>query len=193
MAKTFFFFFDSGATRCFVTPDCVTVAELACVSQDTFLELGNGTRVLSRGMVQGAPITLAGVTTKTDFTVSRLLHDVDIVLGVNWLKTINPIIDCSSGRIYMPNAIRTALIEGTWLSSENAIGTVKVLSDSAGLENVQSEYMRNSLAILKTPKFWSTINSRTNFSRQDDKCTTMNCGQNSKLFIQTIINSDIYT
>ena len=95
--KTFSALIDSGTTRCFVTPDCVTVAGLACVPQDTFLELGNGTKALSRGMVQGAPITLAGVTTKTDFTVYRLLHDVDIVLGVNWLKTINPIIDWSSG------------------------------------------------------------------------------------------------
>ena len=49
--KTFFALIDSGATRCFVTPDCVTVAGLACVPQDTFLELGNGTKALSRGMV----------------------------------------------------------------------------------------------------------------------------------------------
>ena len=91
--KTFSALIDSGATRCFVTSDCVTVAGLASVPQDTFLELGNGSKALSRGMVQGEPITLFGVTTKTEFTVSRLLHDVDIVLGVNWLKTINPIID----------------------------------------------------------------------------------------------------
>ena len=50
-------------------------------------------------MVQGAPITLAGVTTKTDLTVSRLLHNVDIVLGVNWLKSVNPLIDWCSGKV----------------------------------------------------------------------------------------------
>ena len=186
--KLFSALVDSGATRCFITPECCTIAGLSCVQHDTFLELGNGTRTLSRGMVQGAPVTLAGVTTRTDLTVSQLLHEVDIVLGINWLKTINPVIDWSSGRIYMPNAVHTALIEGTWLSAENAIGTVKVLSNSAGLENVQSESVKNSLAILRTPKFWSTINSRTNFSRREDKCTIKNCGQNPKLFIQNDAN-----
>jgi hypothetical protein len=86
--KLFSALIDSGATRCFVTQQCCTVAGLSCIPQDTFLELGNGARALSRSMVQGAPLTLAGVTTKTDLTVSRLLHNVDIVLGINWLKSI---------------------------------------------------------------------------------------------------------
>ena len=62
--KLFSALIDSGATRCFVTQECCTVAGLKCIPQDTFLELGNGARALSRGLVQGAPITLFGVTTK---------------------------------------------------------------------------------------------------------------------------------
>ena len=89
--KLFSALIDNGATRCFVTQECCTVAGLTCIPQDTFLELGNGARALSRGLVPGAPITLAGVTTKTDLTVSRLLHNVGIVLGINWLKSINPV------------------------------------------------------------------------------------------------------
>ena len=161
--KLFSALIDSGATRCFVTPECCTVAGLSCISHDTFLELGNGARALSRGMVQGAPITLAGVTTKTDLTVSRLLHNVDIVLGVNWLKSVNPLIDWCSGKVYMPNAIHTALLEGRWLSSEHAIGTVRILSNSKGLKRIQDDKMKNSISILRTPQFWSDINSRTNF------------------------------
>ena len=88
-------------------------------------------------MVQGAPITLASATSRIDLTVSHLLHDVDIVLGINWLKSVNPLIDWCSGRVYLPAAVHTALLEGKWLSSEHAIGTVKVLSDSAGLKSVQ--------------------------------------------------------
>ena len=53
--KLFSALIDSGATRCFVTQECCTVAGLTCIPQDTFLELGNGARALSRGMVQGAP------------------------------------------------------------------------------------------------------------------------------------------
>ena len=74
----------------------------------------------------GAPITLAGVTTNLDLTVSSLLHKVDIVLGINWLKTVNPIIDWCSGRVYLPGAIHTAVLEGTWLSADNTIGTIKL-------------------------------------------------------------------
>ena len=33
---------DSGATRCFVTPACITIVRLKGQPQDTFLELGNG-------------------------------------------------------------------------------------------------------------------------------------------------------
>ena len=42
---------DSGATRCFVTPSCVTAVGLKGQPQDTFLELGNGQKYLSRGLV----------------------------------------------------------------------------------------------------------------------------------------------
>ena len=161
--KLFSALIDSGATRCFITQECCTVAGLICIPQDSFLELGNGAKALSRGLVQGAPITLAGVTAKTDLTVSRLLYNVDIVLGINWLKSINPLIDWCSGKIYLPNAIHTALLEGRWLSAEHTTGTVRVLSDSTGLNNVREDQMKNSFAILRTPQFWTAVNWRTNF------------------------------
>ena len=161
--KLFFALIDSGAPRCFVTQECCTVAGLTCIPQDTLLELGNGARALSRGLVQGAPITLAGVTTKTDLTISWLLHNVDIVLGMNWLKSINPLIDWCSGKVYLPNAIHIALLEGKWLSAEHSTGTVRILSNSIGLNNVRGDQMNNSLAILRTLQFWTAVNSRTNF------------------------------
>ena len=170
-----------------MTPECSTIAGLSCVPHDTFLELGNGARALSRGMVQGAPITLAGVTTKLDLTVSSLLHEVDIVLGINWLKTVNPIIDWCSGRVYLPGAIHTALLEGTWLSADHAIGTVKLLSTSVGLKSIKDESVQNSIAILRTPKFWQTVNSRSNFSvgnLQQNKDEKVDCKNFSKLFIR---------
>ena len=182
--KEFRALIDSGATRCFVTPECCTVGGLSCVPHDTFLELGNGQKALSRGLVQDAPITLGGVTTKTDLTVSNLLHNVDIVLGINWLKFVNPFIDWSGGRVILHDAIHTALLKGTWLSPDIKIGTVKILSSEDGLEQIKNAQMRNSLAILKTPKFWSAINSRSNFSTGDVQKT--DCEQISrKLFIRS--------
>ena len=49
--KMFFALIDSGATRCFITQKCCTIAGLSCVPCDTFLELGNGTMALSHGKV----------------------------------------------------------------------------------------------------------------------------------------------
>ena len=74
-----------------------------------------------------------------DLTVSKLLHEVDIVLGINWLKQVNPLIDWCSGRVYLPGAIHTALLEGSWLSAEHHGGTVKFLSSTDGLKNIQNE------------------------------------------------------
>lgn len=75
MTKSFLPLLMAGLHFVFSTPECCTIAGLACKPQDTIMELGNGTKALSRGIVQGAPITLAGLMIRTDFIVSRLLHD----------------------------------------------------------------------------------------------------------------------
>ena len=74
---------DSGATRCFVTPSCITAVGLKGQPQDTFLELGNGQKFLSRGLVREVSIVTAGLTMRVSLTVTSLLHEVDLVLGVN--------------------------------------------------------------------------------------------------------------
>ena len=84
---------DSGAARCFVSPACVTAYRLKGVPRDVFLELGNGEKILSRGYIPDIPIVTTGLTVKTELTVTNLLHDVDLVLGMNWLKLVNPIVD----------------------------------------------------------------------------------------------------
>ena len=67
---------DSGATRCFVTPACVTAVGLKGTPQDVFLELGNGQKYLSRGFVPDAPMVTVGLTVRVGLTVTNLLHDV---------------------------------------------------------------------------------------------------------------------
>ena len=74
---------DSGATRCFVTPTCVTAIGLKGIPKDIFLELGNGQKYLSRWFVPDVPVVTAGLTMKVGLTITNLLHKVDLVLGVN--------------------------------------------------------------------------------------------------------------
>ena len=71
---------DSGATRCFITPSCITTVGLKGIPCDIFLELGNGEKCLSRGY---APVVTARLTVKIGLTVTNLLHEVDLVLGIN--------------------------------------------------------------------------------------------------------------
>ena len=92
---------DSGATRCFLSPACVTACGLKGVPRDVFLELGNGEKILSRGYIPDVPVVTAGLTVKIGLTVTNRLHDVDLVLGMNWFQSVNPVVDwCGQNFIY---------------------------------------------------------------------------------------------
>ena len=83
---------DSGATRCFISPAGVTQCGLTAESHNTFLELGDGKKVLSRGRAVDVPVVTSGYMMRTNLIVSNLLHGVDIVLGMTWLKVADPLI-----------------------------------------------------------------------------------------------------
>ena len=91
--KSFKALINSGAPRCFVTPECYIVTGLSASSHNIFLELGNEEKALFRGLVRSTPVSVAGATRKIDLTGSKLLHDVDIVMGINWLESVNSLID----------------------------------------------------------------------------------------------------
>ena len=76
---------DSSATRCFVAPSCIGAIGLRSEPHDIFLELGNNKKFLSQGYVPEVPVVTAGLTVKIGLTVANLLHEVDLVLGINWL------------------------------------------------------------------------------------------------------------
>ena len=83
---------DSGATRCFVSPSCMTVAGLQGKRSDTFLILANGQRVLSCGYIPNVLAILLGHTSPVDLIATPLLHNVDVVLGMTWLQSVRPMI-----------------------------------------------------------------------------------------------------
>ena len=69
--------------RCFVTPSSVAHVGLKGIPRDVFLELRNGKKYLSRGYVPEVPIAIARITVKLGLMVTNLLHEVDLVLGIN--------------------------------------------------------------------------------------------------------------
>ena len=147
---------DSGATRCFISPAGVTRCGLAVESHHTFLELGDGKKVLSRGRAVDVPVVTSGYAVKINLTVSRLLHGVDVVLGLTWLKVADPIIRWSTGQIYIPDSISSfQRIMGQWMDKQVKTGTVKVLSTNEDLESLKQPSETASLEILQNPKFWA--------------------------------------
>ena len=127
--KTIRALIDNGATKCFASPTYITTVGLKGAPRDIFLELGNGEKILSRGYVPDVPMVTTGLTVKVGLTVTNLLHEVDLVLGINWLQLVNPVIDWSSGNIYLPNGAHNALLQGDWLAghvkSRDSDGVVK--------------------------------------------------------------------
>ena len=118
---------DSGATRCFISSGAVLPLGLKSTSENTLLELGNGDRILSQGRVNDVPVVTAGLSVKLDLTVTKLLHNVDVVLGMNWLCTVNPIIDWRGARMFLPDTLGSSFLAGFWLDAAEKTGTVKVM------------------------------------------------------------------
>ena len=83
------------------------------------------------------PVVTAGLTTKMDFTITSLLHDVDLILGINWLHLVNPLIDWKLNRLFLLDAMGTTLLPSDWLDAQQHIGTVKVLSSAEQLTALQ--------------------------------------------------------
>ena len=112
-------------------------------------------RTISDGLllVPDAPIVTAGLIVKVGLTVTNLLHEVDLVLGMNWLQLVNPVVDWGSGRLYIPNAAHTALLQGDWLEGHVQSGTVTVLSSAKELKSLQDQRMQRQIAIFKNPNF----------------------------------------
>ena len=73
-------------------------------------------------------------------------------------------IDWSSGKIYLPNAIHTALLQGDWLEGHVKAGTVTVLAGEEQLRSMDDAETRNNIAILKSLKFRKV--------NQDNECGT---------------------
>ena len=147
---------DSGATRCFISSGAVLPLGLKSTSEDTLLELGNGDRILSRGKVNDVPVVTAGLSVKLDLTVTKLLHNVDVVLGINWLQTVNPIIDWRGAQMFLPESLGTSFLAGFWLDAAEKIGTVQVMQDKNKLQEIKEQNeLAAKISVLTTPQFWT--------------------------------------
>ena len=84
---------DSGATRCYMAPGLILAAGIHCISPNSLLELADGTKIHSHGKAPRVVVIIGQHQSKMDFTITKLLHGVELVLEMNWLQSVNPLID----------------------------------------------------------------------------------------------------
>ena len=91
---------DCGASRCYMDSKTVVKIDLIPVYEHAQLELGDGTKVSSSGCVQNVRFSLASQIFVQDFTVTKLMPDIDVVLGMTWLERVNSLIHWVTHTLY---------------------------------------------------------------------------------------------
>ena len=114
-------------------------------------------------------MVIAGRTFKIDFIVSDLLHNVDIVLGITWLKKYNPLVDWSTGNLYILDSQILMRLFGEWLHAKYKIGTVKLLYSHEDLEALKNPAITAKIQVIANPRFWQFENCRSSFSFKGDE------------------------
>ena len=135
-----------------MSPDIQLAAGINCTASNTFLELADGTQILSAGKAPAVLFSIGVNSFRMDFTVTKLLHGVDLVLGMNWLQRINPLIDWTIPRMLLESDNHMSAVRGQWIASSESPGTVKVIQD-ADLDTMRDPSFCSSLEILQTPTF----------------------------------------
>ena len=115
------------------------------------LELADGSKICSTQKIPGVLCSVGKISSYEDFTVTKLLHGVDVVLGMTWLQRWNPLIDWVQQVMYIKTQYGWDRIRGLFLKKEHQIGTVKLLSD----EDLASLALAPDIEILRTPQFWT--------------------------------------
>ena len=75
---------DSGASRCYMSPVTVAHCDLRLVKEKLYLELADGSKIQSMEKACNVYCHVGKSVCRVDFIVTKLLHNVDLVLGINW-------------------------------------------------------------------------------------------------------------
>ena len=76
---------DSGASQSYIVPKTVALCGLECSPALVHLELADGSKVQSIQKPLAVPCTIGSSICNISFIVTKLLSNVDVVLGMDWL------------------------------------------------------------------------------------------------------------
>ena len=140
---------DSGASQSYVSPETVTLCELRCRPALVHLELADGSKIEATQQTLATSCTVGNATCSMSFTMTKLLSNVDMVLGMDWLCTWNPVIDWCKQELYMWVHGQWDHVNGILLDAENKVGTVKLFDAYSGNSHAVPDFM-----VMKSPQFW---------------------------------------
>ena len=98
------------------------------------------------------------------------------MLGVSWLKQVNPLIDWNAGAMYLcSNEFPQSFLYGQWLESACKIGTVSIIDFSDQLEAQKRPEIQKQISAIHNSCFWQygsvkSANSWASSTAQGTKC-----------------------
>ena len=142
------------------------------------LELADGSKIQATQRTLDTPCTVGDSVCKLSFTVTKLLSNVDVVLGMDWLQRWNPVIDWRKQTLYIwVNGVWNH-VHGVLLDAEQKIGTVKSFSDYFGEVHCIPDF-----SIIKKPGFWDFDTDQKEWQSMHDNV------KNKKTVQQRCINT----
>ena len=165
---------DSGASQSYCSPETVALCEIVCSPASVYLELADGSKIEATQQTLATPCTVGKAVCKISFTVTKLLSNVDIVLGMDWLMTWNPVIDWRKQRLHLWVHGQWNYVDGVLMNAEQPVGTVKVFdSYSWGHDSVPD------ISVVKKPQFWER-NTERKEEKQIDVSQSVNGTKTAK-------------
>ena len=148
---------DSGASQSYMAPETASLCELECESAELYLELADGSKITSTQQTQFTNCTVGEAVSQIKFTITKLLSNVDVVLGMDWLARWNPVIDWRRQVIHIYVNRQWTQVHGVLLDDTQQVGTVKVLDPYRLCE----EKNMPDWVVVKTPKVWCPVIQKT--------------------------------
>ena len=118
---------DSGASQSYMAPEIVALCELKCEPAELHLELADGSKIKSTLQTQFTQCTVGEASSLIKFTITKLLSNVDVVLGMDWLARWNPVIDWRRQVIHLYVNRHCTQVHGVLLDGTQQVGTIKIL------------------------------------------------------------------
>ena len=102
-----------------MSPETAAVCELQLNPEILHLELAHGSKVQSTQKAKNVNVIVGKPICWVSFIVTKLLKDVDLVLGVNWLSLWNLVINCKEQKMHIWAGKEWSQVQGMLLDSKN--------------------------------------------------------------------------